>query len=730
MKKITAVFLCLICAFFVFANDKKTDPWVEWRRGYELFLEGDKYLRRNQLEDALSAYKRSRDTYKLVLEANTGWNKNLINSKISACETQILKIEKRLRAGKKTTTSTTSSAMPKESAPTYTPSATTVTTPRSSKTAGADEELKKKYFNLYIEVENLRKRLRAQEQAVKNIDVLLKEKRLADEKIAALQKNIESLRKQMAQPEKELQDIRKQLIAERLKNEQLAAARRTDSSTIENLRNESQNLNKELASVQQKLKDAVDSKKSLNNSIADLRTRINKLNDTIKDNEKTAKKYTEEIASLQKSLSDSKAEIKKLNNWLDEINKQKGANDKLAANIVSENRNLKNDNNSLQKQIRDLENLRKDYIAKIQQFEQNIVNLNQNIATLNTQKQNLTKELNSSRDAYIRQLNAEKINKAELETLRSEQKKNAAALQSYISRNAELTAMIETKDSVSSNYSRRLEALQKDIDAKNNEITKLNAALSNATAPAKQLSELSSRCSKLEEELNNTRLNNDKLAARNNTLEAELRSTRNELSVFKSTASATATAAKSNSNSQDYQKLLAAYNDLKNKYDFLSAEIESLNKPLADVDESEPVINSDKELGNFLLKAAEDAAKANDYISAAWYFNELKKQDGKNPLYIYGGALYETISSEPAKAEQIISKLADCKEKFILAGVVAMLNGKKSDSAAYLKQASKVASVSSAALSLYRKDLPFIIAILEQNNQMKSNISLLKSLLK
>ncbi len=730
MKKILTVVLCLVCAFSALSNNKKTDPWVEWRRGYELFLEGDKYLRRNQLDDALSAYKRSRDTYKRVLEANTGWNKNLINSKISACETQILKIEKRLRSGSRKTTPAYSSSMPKDSAPKYSKSAGATTT----RTVVIDDEYKKKYFNLYIEVENLRKRLRSQEQAVKNIDVLLKEKRLADEKVAALQKNIESLRQQMAQPEKELRDIRKQLIAERLKNEQLVNAHNSDSATIRNLRNEAFNLNKELAEVQQKLKDAVESRKTLNNSIANLRNKISELNDTIEDKNKNAKKYTDEIASLQKALNDSKEEIKKLNNWLDESNKQKGVNDKLAANIVSENRSLKNDNNLLQNKIRQLENNVKDYVAKIQNFERNLNNLNNSIATLNSQKQSLEKELKSSRELYVRQINAEKLDKAELETLRAEQKKNAAALKSYISRNAELTAMLEAKDSVSANYSRKLEALQKEIESKNKEIANLNLAVANAESPAKKLAELKSYSERLERELKNIRSNNDKLVAENNALAAELRSSRNELSIYKSASSAVSVKSsasnQSSTNNQDYQKLLAAYNDLKNKYDFLSAEVESLNKPLADIDESEPEINSDKELSSFLLKAAADAAKANDYISAAWYFNELKKQDGSNPLYIYGGALYETIASEPAKSVKLINSLADCKEKFILAGVAALLDNNKNLAADNFKKALKSASVSKEVFTLYQKDLPFIISILDKNNQMKDNISLLKDLIK
>lgn len=719
--------LCIVCALScAIGNTKKTDPWIEWRRGYELFLEGDKYMRRNQLEDALSAYKRSRDTYKAVLEANTGWNQNLINSKISACETQILKIEKRLReSGKKIQSAP---AAPKA---VQTPAIQQV---RTVQTASADDGYKRKYFNLYIEVENLRKQLRSQAQAAKNIDALLKEKRLAEEKASTLQRSIENLRKQIARPEQELQNVRKQLIAERLKNEQLILARTTDSNTIQSLRNESKALNNELSSLQKKLRDSISSKDSLNETISNLRDKISDFNNERGDHSREIKKYKEEIASLEKSISDSKAEVKKLNNWIDELNKKKGDSDKLSASIVSENRNIKNEISSLQSKIRILEAKNRDTQSKLNKAERDFSSSSQTIATLTDQKKNLEKELQSTRNLYLSRMNADKLAQAELTTLRAEQKKNAAALQTYINRNAELTAMLDTKDSASRTYSQKIDSLQKEIEAKNTQIKKLDNIIANTdtATPAKKLASLRENLEKTERENNEFRRSIDKLTTENNSLAAKLRSAQNELAIIRtpSPAAANINTSASNSNNADYQKLLTAYNDLKNKYDFLSAEIESLNKPLADVGDKEPEISSDKELANFLLKAAADAAKANDYISAAWYFSELKKQNPKADLYIYGYALYSSVASDRANAAKIISELKNGREKFILEGVLAMLDGKKSAAADKFEKAEDYKFTNSEIKALYAKDLPLIMNLFSKQSAMSGNLKTLQNLLK
>lgn len=731
MKKIL---LSLSCLVFILstavANNQKNDPWVQWRKGYELFLEGDKFMRRNQLEEALSAYKRSRDTYRLVLEANTGWNQNLINSKISACETQILKIEKRLRAsGKKVTVSIPSS-----------PTTSSYSQPSSpSRPASGDDEYKKKYFNLYIEVENLRKQLRTQAQTAKNIDVLLKEKRIAEEKVSALQRNIENLRQQIVQPEKELKNIQKQLIAERMKNEQLVIARSSDTASIKDLQKEIKNLNSELTSIQNKLKDSNSARESLNDTIETLKDKIKDLNNDRNDLKKEISKYTDEIKSIEKSYADSKNEIKKLNNWIDELNRKKGANEKLASDIVKENRNIKNENSSLQDKIRNLEKSAEKTLSELEKSRREHDAVTQNLNTLALQKKSIESELQRTRDLYLKQLNAEKLNKAELNTLRNANKKNVESLQTYISRNAELTAMLETKDSASANYSRKIENLQKDIDAKNKEIANLNNILKNAdiSNTAKKLAELTRSCNQLESANKELKINAEKLENNNNALAAELKSLKSELQIARTTrtssAAAPLTQAKnvvSAPDNSEYNKLLAQYKDLKSKYDFLSAEIESLNKPLADVETQEPEISSDKELAKFLLQAATDASKANDFISAAWYFSELKKQDAKNPLYIFGHALYSTAGADRANAEKIISALDNCREKFVLYGLLAMLDGKNKLASANFDRAEDEKSVSAEVLNLYRKELPVFIKMFDKTESMQSNIASLKELLK
>ena len=697
---------------------------MQWRKGYELFLEGDKHMRRNELEEALSAYKRSRDTYRMVLEANTGWNKNLINSKISACETQILKIEKKLRdSGKKLPSSV------------KTPDSISVPAQTSSRTpaSSGDSEYKRKYFNLYIEVENLRKQLRAQAQTVKNIDALLKEKRLAEEKVSTLQRNIENLQKQLAQPETELKNIRKQLIAERMKNEKLILARSTDSSTIQALQNENKKLNSEINSINVKLNESNASRRSLDDNISVLNSKIKKLINEKSELDNKIKKYTAEIAIVKKNYADSQNEIKKLNAWIDELNKKKGINEKLSNDIVAENRTLKNQNSAHLQNIRTLENSINELSAKLKKIEQIYNTASENLTVATARNKTVEAELKNVQNLYIKQLNAEKLNKTEVESLRSANKKHTADLQTFINRNAELTAMLETKDSASAGYIKKIGILQKELEEKNRELNNVNVILKSADIAnnTKKLANLTSAYTKLESENQQLQREAKKLSADNNALASELKSVKNELAILRipQTAKVAPQTVKSDKNSPDYQKLLKDYTDLKNKYDFLPAEIESLNKPLAEVGEKEPEISSDKELANFLMKAAEDSSKAGDFISAAWYFSELKKQNAKNAFYIYGHAFYSTIASDRTQAEKIVAELDDCREKFVLSAILAMLKGDRRAASTALSRAGKLHAASKEAIALYRKELPLIIGFFDKNSSMQSNISTLKSLL-
>ena len=737
MKKILLLLaVCLSAANIALADNKKTDPWVEWRRGYELFLEGDKHMRRNELEQALNAYRRSRDTYSKVLNANTGWNKNLINSKINACDTQILKIEKRLRAAGKKVTPHTASSTPSTSAISGTSGSSSSSTPSYA----ANDDYKRKYFNLYIEVENLRKQLRNQAQAVKNIDVLLKEKRIAEDKIAAMQRSQENLRKQLAQPERELQSIRKQLVAERLKSEQLVTARNSDAKQIAEYENSIKKLNAEIDSFETKLKESKKAKDSLEDTIDDLKDKLDDLQDARADLAKDLKNSQEKIKSINKNYDDAKAEIKKLNAWIDELNEKKGNTDKLAANIVSENRSLKNNNDSLQQQLRNAKTQLDDLNSKLQKAQREYNTSSQNLTVLDKQKKALENELRISRDLYVRQLNADKLNKAELDTLRREQKKNAENLQTYVRRVAELTAAIETKDAAASNYAKKIETLQLEIAEKNKEVKNLNSIISDAdlTSAAKKLTELTAKYEKLENENKNLQTDLKNVNSSRDSLYSEVRALKNELAIFRDSAKkSVATAAKTAAApaaapapNQDYQRLLAAYNDLKGKYDFLSAEIESLNKPLADVEEKKEEITSEGELAKFLLKSANDATAANDYISAAWYYSELKKQDAKKPLYLYGYALFSTVASERANAEKIINELPDSREKYILSGVLAILNGSSRNADRNFSKAANFASASPEVFALYRKELPNMVKMFEKTDSLKDNLNSLHKLLK
>ena len=519
-----------------------------------------------------------------------------------------------------------------------------------------------------------------------------------------------------------------------MKNEKLVLARSTDTSTIQSLQNEIKKLNTEINAINLKLNESNASRRSLDDNIGNLNSRIRKLINEKNELNDKIKKYTDEIASVQKNYADSQKEIKKLNAWIDELNKKKGITEKLSNDIVAENRNLKNQNSGHLQNIRKLENSINDLSVKLRKFELDYQSTSQNLISATARTKAVEAELKNLQNLYIKQLNAEKHNAAELESLRNANKKHTADLQTFINRNAELTAMLETKDSASAGYAKKIAVLEKEIEQKNKELKNVNTILKNSdiSGNAKKFADLSSSYTKLENENKDLKLNASRLESEKNALYAELNSVKNELAIFRSPDRKNTKSAPvaSNKNSEDYQKLLAAYNELKNKYDFLSAEIESLNKPLAEVGEKEPEINSDKELANFLLKAAEDSSKAGDFISAAWYFSELKKQNAKNQFYSLGHAFYSTLASDRANAEKTIAALADSREKFILSGILAMLKGERKNAAAALRRAEKVQTASAEALALYRKELPLILGFFDKNGDMQDNISALRRLLR
>ena len=111
------------------------------------------------------------------------------------------------------------------------------------------------------------------------------------------------------------------------------------------------------------------------------------------------------------------------------------------------------------------------------------------------------------------------------------------------------------------------------------------------------------------------------------------------------------------------------------------------------------------------------------------YFGELKKQDAKNAFYQYGHAFYNTVASDRANAEKLIKSLADSREKFILSGILSMLQGDRKAAAASLKRAERMQIVSAEAIALYRKELPFVIGFFDKNGSLKSCIDTLQKLL-
>ena len=61
MKKIMIVFTAFIFLAVLMAETLESSPWVGWRKGYEFYDKAADFKEKNQFEQALKNYTRSRD---------------------------------------------------------------------------------------------------------------------------------------------------------------------------------------------------------------------------------------------------------------------------------------------------------------------------------------------------------------------------------------------------------------------------------------------------------------------------------------------------------------------------------------------------------------------------------------------------------------------------------------------------------------------------------------------
>ena len=408
------LFVCavatLLSAFSLRADE--LSPWDEWRLGYTSFEIGEQKRSRGDYTAALAAFEKSRGHYLAVKRARPDWNQKVIRERLNACDTQIAEL-RRLLGDKAPAAPADGEAKPKpDTASSGKPEPPPVRT--VSDDAVQLRKLRAELVEAKSELEELRGERARRGNYETEIANLLRDRKIAREKYALLEKRCQKLQEELKKPESALQELRRQLVE---KNERLADAeksirlleerlRRGERGAVENNRerNQLRSQLRQAGEEQQRLRGEVE---TLRASIEAERSRVERAHARIAELEK-ALREAEKTFSAKSSgggSSVNREELARLRNIAD-------AAEKRADQFQKQCVELRGECDELTKKFQALEQLR----AK---NEADIAVLRAESDRQRTRAESLADELANVRELQRKQEDELKRTLAEIEPLRA-----------------------------------------------------------------------------------------------------------------------------------------------------------------------------------------------------------------------------------------------------------------------------------------------------------------------
>ena len=171
-------------------------PWDEWRLGYTSFEIGEQKRSRGDYTAALAAFEKSRGHYLAVKRSRPDWNQKVIRERLIACERQIADLRRLL--GDKAPAPKGGGAEPKGGAPTA-----KTETPRGTGSDDAAQlrKLRAELAEAKSELEELRSERARRGNYETEIANLLRDRKIAREKYALLEKRCRKLQEELKKPE-------------------------------------------------------------------------------------------------------------------------------------------------------------------------------------------------------------------------------------------------------------------------------------------------------------------------------------------------------------------------------------------------------------------------------------------------------------------------------------------------------------------------------------------------
>ncbi len=251
------------------ADSDDFSPWDGWRQGYTHFERGEQARDRGDYVQALQSFRESLRCYREVKRARPDWNQTVIDTRISLCEQEIAAIRRLM--GRPTGTGSADSRDPALTSAPASGTPASVVPENTARLQAELEQYKQKLFSALVELEDLRKSAAQRSATTTELENLMRERRIMQEKYQLLESRYQELEKKSSEPDAAAEAARRQMIELRIN----------------------------LETTERKLKLATDRNLAMEHDLAELqRTRL-QLEKELKEAQLLAAANREELASLR-----------------------------------------------------------------------------------------------------------------------------------------------------------------------------------------------------------------------------------------------------------------------------------------------------------------------------------------------------------------------------------------------------------------------------------------------
>lgn len=446
-KKLSIVFMTLLLAVLLAAETLESSPWVGWRKGYEYYDKAVEYKEKNQFEKALKSYTRSREYFNVIRHNFPQWNKSVVEGRIRLCDNEIKSLQKLVRPSGRQQHSIPPRVVQPPAYPqtpqyqtppnNYQPTTSVNNYPAvsgsygyTSASSGSSsgrlyiemqseiDQYRQKLRNALMEIDTLQMKLRQSEARTRDVDGILRDYRLLQEKYSLLEVQYKNAMERSVSGDRD-----------RYEN-QIMTLKLANDETIKRIRQLEENIklkdNEYAVSRTEVLKLKDDLQKSANENLRlqrEIKLQSNRtaaaavdkdLADKIKLLENELKRKDQRIDRLMQLLSDNPddkkptsqvadAEIKHLRNELEQLRSSQRSEPELRRKISEQSANI----NNLKKQLADVDSLLKVRENELKNTRNSLYKAQEaakvtqsEMRTLNQRTETLERELKACSNRY------------------------------------------------------------------------------------------------------------------------------------------------------------------------------------------------------------------------------------------------------------------------------------------------------------------------------------------